>query len=91
MNQNENENVKEEFCPVCIASIPLAFSMATGTGAAMSDENDKENNSDQSMVEKRKERKHQKNLVFYISLIIGLVSLATIIYYKFINKCDDCK
>jgi predicted nucleic acid-binding Zn ribbon protein len=69
--------IKEEFCPVCIAAVPLAFSMTAGTTNMVIEEED---------CEKRK--KNNFRLKMYV--IIGILSLSVMIYYTFIKKCDEC-
>lgn len=44
MEQKEGEDIKEPFCPVCIAAIPLAFSVSTGVAAASEEEQIKRRN-----------------------------------------------
>jgi hypothetical protein len=76
---NQKIETKEDFCPVCIAAIPLAFSGAVGTSTALSDNEHSE-----------KERKRRK-LIYKWSIIIGILSLGFIIYFLFIKPCNECK
>lgn len=70
--------IKEEFCPVCIAAVPLAFSMTAGTSNIVIEEED---------CEKRKKR----NFRTKIYIIIAIISLGIIIYYTYVKKCEECK
>lgn len=85
----ENEN-KEEFCLACAAAVPLAFSMVAGTNEISNDDNEedeyKQNTSPVCWY-----HIHRKNRKLHISIIIGLISLSVIIYFKFIKQCDECK
>jgi len=74
--QKEQEDIKESFCPICIAAIPLAFSVSTGVAAATEEEQN-------IMTQKR-------NKIMLWSSIIGFISLAVILYYWFIKKCTEC-
>lgn len=72
--EEKEEDIKESFCPVCIAAIPLAFSLSTGVAAASEEEQIK-----------------QRNAIILWSSVVGVISLAVIIYYLFIRKCDSCE
>lgn len=74
-DDKEKEDIKESFCPVCIAAIPLAFSVSTGVGAAYEDE---------EYIQERK-----KTIMIW-SVVIGVISLIIMIYYLFIRKCMEC-
>jgi len=41
--QNEKENIKEPFCPVCVAAVPLAFSMTAGAASTAIEEKKRRN------------------------------------------------
>ena len=38
--KDDEGNVKEPFCPICIAAVPLAFSVSTGTLVASTTDED---------------------------------------------------
>ena len=85
-NENKKEEIKEEFCPVCIAAIPLAFG-ATGAGAAKISESKKED--DDCPIKKR--RKNFLKILFWSSIALSVISLLIIIYFKYIKKCEECQ
>ena len=69
--------IKENFCPVCIAAVPLAFSVTAGGSNILIEEED---------CEKRKKRNNRMRMY----VIIGVLSLAVILYFTFIKKCQEC-
>lgn len=69
--------IQEEFCPVCVAAVPLAFSLTEGTRNSIVEEKD---------IEKRKKR----NFRMKMCIIIGILSLGVIFYFTFLRKCDEC-
>ncbi|MEY3393455.1 MAG: hypothetical protein RL498_370 [Pseudomonadota bacterium] len=77
------KKTKESFCPVCVAGIPLAFSI-TGNRANIID------NEDNQEVETISERSHRK-LKQTIFRIIFILSSLIIIYYTFFAPCDECR
>ena len=85
-SENKKDEIKEDFCPVCIAAIPLAFG-ATGAGASkMVDSKDKDD--DNCPIKKRK--KHFLKILFWSSIALSIVSVLVIIYFKFIKQCEEC-
>lgn len=85
MNSENKKEIKEDFCPICIAAIPLAFG-ASGAGAAKI--SDSGNNDDNCPIKKRK--KHFMKILFWSSIAISVISLFVIIYFKYIKKCEGC-
>ncbi len=78
------EEIKESFCPVCIAAVPLAFSGITAGLASQSDGEDDR----QYAV---RVRHHRNKKIMWIAILIGIISLSVIIYFKFIKKCESCR
>ena len=83
MNEDENNKkpVKESFCPICIAAVPLAFSVTTGTAASIS--------SEEEGVEHIERKKSRAEIIKWCT-IVGIISTFIIIYFMFIYKCDSC-
>jgi hypothetical protein len=80
--KEENEKSKENFCPVCVGAIPLAFSIAGGRANTL--ENNME---EEETIWERNRRKRN----FNICILIGMISIAVIIYYTFLAPCNKCK
>lgn len=82
------EETKEDFCPPCLAAIPLAFA-ATGAGASkVIDGSTEEGNKNKSTLQ----------IVSFWSFIIFLSCIFTYIMWIFckwllikIFKCKDCE
>ena len=74
-----NEKLQENFCPVCIATLPMAFSLVQGSNSL--------NTEDEETYEQQRKRK--RNLNLYI--LIGIISTAVIFYYTVLAPCDKCK
>jgi hypothetical protein len=92
MNENEKEKIKEEFCPVCLSAVPLAFSMVAGANEMINNNNtDDGDDNEQHSSLKPWYHNHRKNRTLHICIVIAVIALAVIIYYKFIKNCDDCK
>ena len=70
-DKDENK-LKESFCPVCIAAIPLAFSLSTGTAATVLDE---------------EQRVMKKRIIFWSTIISILSSVILIAIYWKCEKC----
>ena len=88
-NENENEKIKEDFCPVCLSAVPLAFSMISGANEVVNDSNNSDD--DKDLTPRLWYHSHRKNRKLHISILIGLIALAAIIYFKYIKQCDECK
>ena len=73
MENKNKEDVKEEFCPPCLAAIPIAFA-ASGVGASKAINGTTE----------------IKNIIFVVSLVIGIIAVMVFIYFKFFKKCTTC-
>jgi NhaP-type Na+/H+ or K+/H+ antiporter len=93
MSLENEKNIKEDFCPVCVAAVPLAFSMAGAGSAKVMEQNDIDNcDGEDDEKEKHKKRIQFRNKCIYsICGVIGIVSLIVIIYFIFFQKCDDCE
>jgi len=76
------EGIREDFCPPCLALIPLAFAGAgTSVSATMcAEEKDKH----------YKDKQRTKNILFWSSIIIGIISLIIFILFKFV-LCTKCR
>lgn len=74
-NSSKQDEVKESFCGACVA-IPLAIAGAGAAGAGASGNGGK--------------HKEQKKVLFWVGIVITLMSLFTAIYFLFIKKCKTC-
>jgi hypothetical protein len=82
------EEIKEDFCPPCLAAIPLAFA-ATGAGAS------------QVIDGSTDEGKKNKNMLKTVSLWVFLIFISCVLTYLMwlfckwilikLFKCNDCK
>ena len=72
MNENENEKIKEPFCPVCIAAVPLAFSMTAGAASTTIEE---------------KQRKHQIMLWSTIISIVSTLLIIYFLFAVKCDSC----
>lgn len=75
--------MKEEFCPPCLAAIPLAFAAtSTGASAAIDDGSNHDN-----------KKAKLKRTLFLIGITVGSIALSFLfiwfIFFK--NKCTTCK
>jgi len=86
---NNKQEIREDFCPPCLALIPLAFAGAgTGISATMdgkSNDNDKDKNK-----LKNKHKKRMKDIIFWSSMIIGIISLIIFILFRYV-LCSKCR
>ena len=75
--------MKEEFCPPCLAAIPLAFA-ATSTGASAAIDDGSNTNNNKSKL---------KRTLFLVGVTIGSIVLTFLfIWYMFLKKnCTTCK
>ena len=76
--KDENIKLKEPFCPICIAAVPLAFSLVSGTAVAATDANYEE-----------EQKKLRSNIMFW-SIIVSIVSMIVIAYFTW-TKCSSCR
>jgi len=60
--QNEKENIKEPFCPVCVAAVPLAFSMTAGAASTAIEEKKKKKSNYIMVNDYRNSISHLNNL-----------------------------
>ena len=76
--KDDEGNVKEPFCPICIAAVPLAFSVSTGTLVASTTDEDCE-----------EEEKTKRNNVVTGCVSISIILLFIIAYF-YIIRCASC-
>ena len=82
MDKKQND-IKEGFCPVCVASVPLAFSLTTAGATQMLRENEDGNDDDEENKEKRVKSKNRTKWILIFCLIMSLLCLSFLIYLKF--------
>jgi len=82
MEKEEKEELKENFCPPCLAAIPLAFA-ATGAGAS------------QAVDGTTDSGEKTKNIIIIISWIFGGIGTVLLIWWVLKNlgiiKCASCQ
>jgi len=76
-DEKDDNKLKEPFCPICIAAVPLAFSLTTGTAVAVTDANYEE------------EQKKLRSTIMFWSIIISILSIIVIAYFTW-RKCSSC-
>lgn len=82
MEKENKDEVKEDFCPPCLAAIPLAFA-ATGAGAS------------QAIDGTTDESKKWKDIILWSSVGLTIASILfyviykALIYFKVI-ECSSC-
>ena len=69
------DETKEEFCGACLA-VPLAFA---GAGVSAYGTGSKGSH------------KKRRKMVFWVGILMVLLSLAVAYYYMFIKDCGDCR
>jgi hypothetical protein len=81
-NKNNEEDVKEDFCPPCMAAVPLAFAI---TGASASE----------VMDGTSEKGKNFKNILFYVSIAFAVLAvgffISPTILAMFGKKCTSCE
>lgn len=102
---NNKQEIREDFCPPCLALIPLAFAGAgTGISATMDDKSDTDkddkDDKDYNNVNKKKyspkkkkkcnNKKRMKDIIFWSSIIIGIISLIIFILFRYV-LCSKCR
>jgi len=92
---NNKQEIREDFCPPCLALIPLAFAGAgTGISATMdgkSSDNDKDKDCDKDKNKlKNKHKKRMKDIIFWSSMIVGIISLIIFILFRYV-LCSKCR
>jgi hypothetical protein len=93
-DDKENKQIREEFCPICIAAVPLAFSMAGASTAKATEQNEIDNCDGEDDDEKEQNKiriKYRNTMIFSICGFVGIISIIVIIYFMFFQKCDDCE
>jgi len=76
----EKKQTKEDFCPICVAAVPLAFGVGTIHNSTTS--SDEENNIIEDEEDRIIERKGGNSLIKWVSiflLLAGLISLIIIL------------
>lgn len=73
--------IKEDFCPACLAVIPMAFG-AFGTAT----------NSNETVPQHELQHRRKRNkMIQHISIAILIISVLVFVYFKFIKKCESCR
>jgi Na+-driven multidrug efflux pump len=73
-SKKDGDDIKEEFCPVCLA-IPLAFA-GVGTSAYG--------------ASSRGKYKKQKKIALWGGITVTIISILIAVYYLWIKKCVEC-
>ena len=76
MDNSSDKNIKEDFCPVCIASVPLAFALVS----SVRDENEKLDRKHQT--KKRRGVKNSNNYNYIYMLLFVIFFIGVFYYYK---------
>lgn len=93
MKNKKEIKTKEDFCPICLVGIPLLFSGGIGTATALQNNN---NNIDEDIIlenelyEIQEKRRNRKRIIHWCMLIF-IICVFIIIYFKFIKPCDECR
>ena len=66
---------KESFCSACVSGITALI----GAGSAS------------LTAEDRKKNKKTRKIIFWISVIVTVISILLTIYFLFIRKCNTCQ
>ena len=83
MKLENKEEIREDFCAPCLALIPLAFSGAgAGVSATMTD--------DEKDKHKHKHKQKMKDIIFWSSIVVGVISLFIFILFRYI-LCTKCR
>lgn len=85
---------KEDFCPVCLLGIPLIFSSISTTASVVSNTNDENIDQSSITIEELNEINRQKFIrkqVIIWSIVIFVLSLLGIWYFKYKKPCDECR
>jgi hypothetical protein len=81
-DKNSEDDVKEDFCPPCMAAVPLAFAV---TGASASE----------VMDGTSEKGKNFKNILFYVSIAFAVVAVLFFISPTILamlgKKCTSCE
>lgn len=80
----EKKQIKEDFCPICVAAVPIAFGVGTISNSK-SNENDEENDEIEEDNDEGCKQKNNFNFIKWISiflLVSGLISLIFILREK---------
>jgi hypothetical protein len=73
MDNSSDKNIKEDFCPVCIASVPLAFALVSSS----------EDSHEQEQKQKEHDQKHKKKRSSsnYIYPLLFIIFCIAVFYY----------
>jgi hypothetical protein len=89
---SENENhIKEDFCPVCVATVPLAFSIASAGTVKAAEQNDIDNCDDDEKEQKKRKIQNRNKWIFSVCGVVGIISMIVILYFIFYKNCDECE
>ena len=79
----EKKQTKEDFCPICVAAVPLAFGVSTiNNSNTTSEEEENDINEDDEEDKNYKKKKYNNSLIKWISiflLLAGIISLLIIL------------
>ena len=80
----EKKQTKEDFCPICVAAVPLAFGVSTINNSNTTSEEEEENdiNEDDEEDKNYKKKKYNNSLIKWVSiflLLAGIISLLIIL------------
>jgi Na+/H+ antiporter NhaC len=72
MDNSSDKNIKEDFCPVCIASVPLAFALVSSS----------EDNHEQKQEQEQKHKKKRSSSNYIYPLLFIIFCIAVFYYFK---------
>ena len=79
----EKKQTKEDFCPICVAAVPLAFGVSTiNNSNTTSEEEENDINEDDEEDKNYKKKNYNNSLIKWISiflLLAGIISLLIIL------------
>lgn len=82
----EKNQTKEDFCPICVAAVPLAFGVSTVSNSNSVQEEETniiiEEEEEKQIIEKKGGRSNSNNLIKWLSIFLlfaGLISLILIL------------
>lgn len=80
----EKNQTKEDFCPICVAAVPLAFGVSTvsNSNSVQEEETIIIEEEEKQIIEKKGGRSNSNNLIKWLSIFLlfaGLISLILIL------------
>ena len=80
----EKNQTKEDFCPICVAAVPLAFGVSTvsNSNSVQEEETIIIEEEEKQIIEKKGGRRNSNNLIKWLSIFLlfaGLISLILIL------------